>query len=233
MRQIALLSLLLLSGASAIAAKPDLPVPACPEPYRQPLFISPVGEPFRIKGDDEDPVRRWFEQVDRDRDGRLTMAEMLADADRYFVILDKDSSGELLPDEVHAYEDEIPEIRLYQRRPEAGTSERIAEDKARAKAQRSKPKRGAPIGYDGAAGAGRYAFLNIPNPIASADGDFNRAVDLKEFRAAAAERFRTIDSDQQKALTLNRLPKTPAQILANAACLARVQDQAKTKGDRR
>lgn len=229
MKRIAFL-LLLATGTSTLAAKADLPLPACPEPYKQPLFLSPIGEPFRAKGDDDDPVRRWFDQVDRDRDGRVTLAETLADADRYFALLDKDHDGELLPEEVHAYEYDVPEIRLYQRRPEPTIAEREAADRQK---RPPKPKKGAGPSFEGVMGAGRYAFLNIPNPIASADSDFNRAVDPKEFRAAAAERFRDIDKDQQKALTFAALPKTPAQQLANAACLRRIKDRAKTKGDRR
>ena len=217
-------ALLLLAILAPPAAAKTIPPPQiCPEPVKAQLFISPMGEPFRPEGDGDDPVRRWFEQADRDRDGKLTIGEAMLDADRFFAQLDKDGNGELLPDEVHAYEQDVaPEIRLYQRRvePEPGRKpDEPDEDRAR---RRKGVGRGAP-GGDGAAGAGRYAFLNIPNPVASADDDINRAVDRNEFRAAAAERFRDLDRDQTKALTLAQLPKTPAQIAANAACLARVK----------
>ena len=220
--------------AAPLAAKKADPPPAvCLEPVKPPLFMSPMGEPFRPKGDADDPVRRWFDQADRDHDGRLTVGEMMLDADRFFALLDKDGNGELLPDEVHAYEDDIaPEIRLYQRRREPD-SERdrrkadAAEDRSR---QKQVAQRRAGIsGYDGAMGAGRFAFLNIPNPVASADADINRAVDRKEFRAAAAERFRDLDPAQAKALTFASLPKTPAQLAANTACLERVRQQAKER----
>lgn len=205
------------------AAKTVAPPQLCPEPVKAQLFMSPMGEPFRPQGDGDDPVRRWFDQADRDHDGRVTIGEAMLDADRFFVQLDKDGNGELLPDEVHGYEQDVaPEIRLYQRRaePEPGKKRDEAdEDQSRRRKGGSRSL----SGWDGAAGAGRYAFLNIPNPVASADDDINRAVDRKEFRAAAAERFRDLDRNQSQALTLAQLPKTPAQIAANAACLARVK----------
>jgi len=209
-------------------AKPAAPPVACPAPVKPALFISPMGEPFRPQGDDDDPVRRWFDQADRNRDGKLTIDEMMLDADRFFATLDKDGDGELLPSEVYAYEQDLPEIRLYQRRPEADPDAKTGAN-GDAPAARKRKSRAAMADYGGAAGAGRYAFLNIPNPVASADDDINRAVDRNEFRAAAAERFRDLDPGQTKALTLAQLPKTPAQRAANAACLARLKQDAKER----
>jgi len=207
--------------ASPAFAKTDKPVPLCSGPIKPSLFISPMGEPFRPRGNAEDPLKRWFDQADANHDGKLTVGEMMLDADRFFATIDKDHSGELLPDEVYAYEQDIaPEIRLYQRRREPGDKGRPEDD------DRSRPKKrrgsGAP---DGVMGAGHFAFLNIPNPVASADDDINRAVSQKEFRAAAAERFRDLDVAQQKALSIAQLPRTPAQIAANAACLQQLRDK--------
>ncbi|WP_340317847.1 EF-hand domain-containing protein [Rhizorhabdus argentea] len=215
--------LLLAVMAAPAVARPAAPPAICSEPIKPQLFISPMGEPFRPKGDDDNPPRRWFDQADRDHDGKLTIGEMMLDGDRFFATLDKDHNGELLPDEVYAYEQDVaPEIRLYQRRPggERGAPRAERDDER----QRSQRYKGGPPGFDGATGAGRYGFLNIPNPVASADDDINRAVSAKEFRAAAAERFRDLDPNQSKALTLAQLPSTPAQIAANAACLARVKE---------
>jgi hypothetical protein len=213
MRQAILLVALM---AAPALARTEKPVPVCSAPIKPVLFLSPMGEPFRPGGDGDDPVRRWFDQTDRDHDGRLTSGELMLDADRFFALVDKDGNGELLPDEVYAYEQDVaPEIRLYQRRVEREAGARPdREEEARARRQNRKR------GPDGVIGAGRYAFLNIPNPVASADDDINRAVSAREFRAAAAERFRDLDPGQTKALTLAQLPKTPAQVAANAACLA-------------
>ncbi len=217
--------------AAPAFAKREGPAPVCAEPVKPALFMSPMGEPFHPKADDpgDDPIRRWFEQADRNRDGTLTVGELMLDADRFFAVLDKDKSGELLPDEVSVYEQDIaPEIRLYQRRPDAAAKAGDGKgggDRPRKRKSGGRP----PLGYDGAAGAGRYGFLNIPNPVATADGDLNRAITAKEFRAAAAQRFADLDPQQTKALTLAQLPKTPAQVLANAVCVERLKDKAREK----
>jgi hypothetical protein len=220
MRQAILLFCLV---ASTVLAKTEKPAPVCTGTIKPSLFLSPMGEPFRPKGDVDDAVKRWFDAAYRDHDGKLTIGEMMLDADRFFVTLDKDGNGELLPDEVYAYEQDVaPEIRLYQRRAERDPDAKG--DRAEEDRPPPKPRKGQPAG-GGVIGAGRYGFLNIPNPVASADDDINRAVSAKEFRAAAAERFRGLDPGQTKALTLAALPKTPAQVAANAACLARVAEQ--------
>jgi hypothetical protein len=230
-----LLPLLLLPVATSLAAKKlDPATEICTGPIRPTLFLSPMGEPFRPKhapaapapisadAAQDDPVRDWFDQADRNHDGRIDIAELMLDADRFFALLDKDHDGELLPEEVAAYEDGVPELRTYQARtPRDGSREDRKEQKRERQAQARPPKlKSGESGYDGAMGAGRFAFLNIPNPVASADADINRAVDRDEFRRAAADRFRQLDPAQKKALTLADLPRTPAQQNANAACLA-------------
>ncbi|WP_374648224.1 EF-hand domain-containing protein [Rhizorhabdus sp.] len=227
-----ILALLLLAGiAGTASARKEAPATPCTEPFRQPLFISPIGEPFRTKDDADQPLRRWFDQADRDHDGRLTQAEMLLDADRFFATIDKDGSGEILPDELMAYELNVaPEIRLYQFRGEPrSTSGGNTPPPSTAKPAKSGGKRPMPPDFGGAAGAGRYSFLNIPNPVASADRDFDRAISLREYRAAAAERFRDLDKDRHGYLMLADLPRTPAQIVANAQCVERVKDRAKER----
>jgi hypothetical protein len=54
-------------------------------------------------------------------------------------------------------------------------------------------------------GAARYGLLNIPQPVASADADFNRAITVTEFRQAASMRFRLLDSQGQGRITLPQL----------------------------
>jgi hypothetical protein len=196
-----------------------------------------MGEPFRPRegakdASEDDPVQRWFAQADRNRDGKLTVGELMLDGDRFFATLDKDHDGELLPDEVGAYERDVaPEIRLYQRRPDrpADGAGKPGGDGQGDRPQRKPKKNGPMLGADGTVGAGRYSFLNIPNPVAAADSDLNRAITAQEFRAAAADRFADLDPQQTKALTLAQLPKTPAQIFANAACLERVKEKAKER----
>jgi Ca2+-binding EF-hand superfamily protein len=53
--------------------------------------------------------------------------------------------------------------------------------------------------------SGRYGVLNIPEPVMSADGDFNRGVSAEEFRRAASKRFQLLDLNHAGRLTLSVL----------------------------
>jgi hypothetical protein len=196
MRPALLLAALALASAPAQAQRR---LPPCP-PRQAQLFIAPMGEPFRAAGDATNPVSAWFAQVDRDGDGRITAAEFTADADRFFARLDHDRDGELIPAEVAAYERDIaPEIRLYAARGPMGMRPPTRKERKAAEAY------GAPLG------AGRWSFLNVPQPVASTDADFNRGVTLAEFRAAAADRFAQLDKAKRGFLDRAGLPKTPAE----------------------
>lgn len=198
--------LLALAAATPAMAKPKLP--PCP-PKGPQLFIAPMGEPFRAGPDAPYPVAEWFAGADQDHDGRLTLAEFVADADRFFAVLDVDRDGEIIPDEVGRYERDIaPEIRLYARGPRPGDG---------AGKRRKKPK-DAPV-YGDPLGAGRWSSLNIAQPVISADEDFNRGITLAEFRSAAIQRFTTLDPAKAGFLALPSLPATPAQA-AGQNCIA-------------
>ena len=64
--------------------------------------------------------------------------------------------------------------------------------------------------------------MKPPTTDTLTDDDINRAVSAREFGAAAAERFRDLDVVQNKALMFAQLPRTPAQLAANLACLEAV-----------
>ncbi len=197
-----LAALLALSPAAGEAAK----LPPC-QPKRAQIFLSPMGEPFRARANDPYPSALWFAQADTDHDGKLTLGEMLADANKFFTRLDSDHSGEITPTENRAYEDQIaPEIRSQVGR-EADPVD---------VPKQVKRKKGAIIMPEG---AGRWSSLPIPQPVISADSDMNRGVTRAEFRAAAAERFARLDTAGHGYLTLATMPKPPAQATAEAPCL--------------
>lgn len=178
----------------------------CGPPFA-PLYIAPMGEPFRTNGL-SDPMRRWFDKADRDRDGRLTPQELAADAEAFAATLDKDHDGELDPQEVSDYENFVaPEIKLYQADqhffrppPEKGRAKRRAHRDARDRAD-----------YVAALGAGRHASLNIPEPIASADLDIDRGVSRAEIGEVAGRRFLLLDTAHRGYLSYDMLPRSPAQ----------------------
>jgi hypothetical protein len=70
-----------------------------------------------------------------------------------------------------------------------------------------RPSKGRKSGYlDGSLeGGARYSILNLPEPVADADADFNRAVTLAEFRQAAQSRFELLDSAHLGRLSLEQL----------------------------
>ncbi len=180
-------------------------------------FISPMGEPFRARSVGEDTMARWFYQADRNHDGFLTPDEMQADAERFFPEIDADHDGQIDPDEIVRYEWQIaPEIQVNARFRRARTPAEQAAFEAESKAEetraagggdRRKPKREQrDEGMNqGPQGAGRYALLNMPEPVAAADGDFNRSITLAEFKAAALARFQILDTKHQGRLSLQDL----------------------------
>ena len=70
-----------------------------------------MGEPFRPKMRGDDQLAAWFQQADTNHDGRLTLAEMQQDAERFHSALDTNHDGEIDPDEISHYETAIaPEV---------------------------------------------------------------------------------------------------------------------------
>lgn len=175
----------------------------CGPPFAT-LYISPAGEPSRTDGR-TDPAAIWFARADADHDGKLTLPELVADTNRFFATLDTDRSGEIDPQEMQHYEYKVaPEIKLYQ----AGQDHHPQSGAARREAKRAARQRHA---YDAPYGAGEYASLNIPEPVASADLDLNRGVSMAELDQAAAARFAELDAARLGYLTLAALPRSPAQ----------------------
>ena len=184
----------------SVALAEDAPITIKGYPWAP--FISPMGEPFRPPSSGEAPIARWFVQADQNRDGALTADEMRADSERFFARLDSNRDGQIDPDERRTYELEIaPEIQ-------------VNSDWRRQRGQ-VKQNQDAHDGYhiNGLQGAARYGSLNIPQPVASADADFNRAVTLEEFRQAAAYRFKLLDVTGNGRIALpeleERLPTRP------------------------
>ena len=187
-------------------------------------FISPMGEPFRSHSTSDDTLADWFRQADRNHDGILTPVEMQADADRYFAVLDTNHDGEIDPDELVHYEWQVaPEIQVMSKtrraRGEPAPKEKHRggwqagmggdEDDPRSNHDWRRRDR-----QDGFQGAARYSLLNIPEPVAAADADFNRGISQGEFREAAATRFHLLDDQGAGVLTLMQLQALRASIAA-------------------
>lgn len=185
-------------------------------------FISPMGEPFRARSVTDDTLADWFYGADANRDGYLTQAEMVADAERFFAKLDKDHDGELDPDEVAQYEYEVaPEIQVMSRTRRApGQPAAVAQrdpddldwdgERGRRRHGRDDDDYYSGLGIGGTLqGAARYSLLNLPEPVAAADANFDRSITLQEFRQAAIERFQLLDKVHHGRITLAQLEAMP------------------------
>ena len=186
-------------------------------------FISPMGEPFRPRTATDDTLARWFNQADRNHDGQLTADEMKADADRFFATLDTDGDAQIGPEELIHYEWELaPDVQLsarLRRQPEEAASAKPSANQAseQSNADRFPGRRGhaEPDSLAGGLqGGARYGLLNMPEPVAAADADFDRAITRTEFEQAALERFQLLDRDHRGALTLAGLEAMWTSVLA-------------------
>jgi Ca2+-binding EF-hand superfamily protein len=190
----------------APAAAPT-PAPAAKLGGHPHLFISPMGEPFR----GVDPQDMWFNQADTNHDGALSRAEFIADAMRFFKIVDRDHDGEIDPGDLDHYETVlVPEIRVgqsdYETRPDTGDDEGSEDSSANR----------APPPYPSRLGAGRYSYFEYPEPIAVCDKNFNRGVDAREFQQCANDRFDMLDTNHDGVIQHAELPVLAAPTDQNA-----------------
>jgi hypothetical protein len=173
-----------------------------------------MGEPFRPNGRGDDGLADWFMQADRDHDGKLTLEEMQADADRFFALLDVNHDGEIDPDEITRYETEIvPEISSghFDMASYGSSDPPQGQEGGRGRHGGGHRRGGGDNGGEGRRflhtqdqhqGAGRYGLLDLPEPVVAADTDFNRGVSRAEFQVAATQRFLALDLDHKGYLTL-------------------------------
>lgn len=190
---------------AAEAAVPDEPIVVKGHAWAP--FISPMGEPFRARTTSDDTFLIWFRQADRNHDGMLTPDEMQADADRFFAKLDTNRDGEIEPDELVQYEWELaPEVQVNSRRMPAPGEPRPKKVKRGDGDELEMAVRRVPghhaVADLGPQGAARYALINMPEPVAAADTNFDRAISLSEFRQAAINRFQLLDSSHAGRLSL-------------------------------
>ena len=201
----------------APAAQADSSAPITIRGHQWAPFISPMGEPFRARTADDDTLADWFRQADRNHDGQLTAEEMIADANRFFASLDSNQDGQIDPDELRTYEYEVaPDIQVNSRTERApgqhGPVVRQSDDDLLQDPDRHHDRRdrsneiASSLGLGGALqGAARYGLLNMPEPVAAADADFDRAISLQEFRQAALARFQLLDRAHRGSVTLAQL----------------------------
>src|SRR3569832_320634 len=199
------------------------------------MFISPMGEPFRAAADEPYPVEQWFAQADADHDGIVTKAEFRADALRFFKTLDADGDGVLEGEEIKNYENHIaPEITadilLTDAQREAGGKKETYDDMrgpngeapqvmlganggTRIDKNRLAQRGDATLLINSRRGAGKYGFLEDPDPVHGCDANIDFRVSLREWMDAADRRFERVDLKHTGKLAHDALPLTPIQQL--------------------
>jgi len=198
------------------------------------VFISPCGQPFRAAKGAPYPVVAWFKQADANGDGKIDHAEFLADAAAFFKTLDRNGDGIINPQEVAYYERRIcPEIigltyevgalspnRVWaQRRGDAriwpaqftpGGMDDVPTRQVDTNIEPLGKQKTLPID-ESKQGASPFSFFDEPEPVATADLDFNGKITKANFLRLADVHFTALDPDGAGFLVLNRLPKTAAQ----------------------
>ncbi len=170
------------------------------------IFISPSGQPFRAKAGEPYPVAAWFAQADTDHDGKISQAEFEADAMKFFAMVDVNHDGFLTSPENTRYETQIaPEI--------THTDPRIAQPHNYRDEDNTDPTGDPTRGRYQVSiqGASQYALLDDPQPMRSPDSNFDFRVSQAEWLARTDKRFTQLDANDDGFLTLDELPKTPAQ----------------------
>jgi len=190
-----------MAGLAAAASAQDLRAPA-----KTNLFISPCGEPFTAPDKDAYPIVKWFEGADANHDGKLDIDEMRADAQRFFKVLDRNGDGFVDGPEITVYETRmVPEILAP---PNAARETGIVRVVMQGGGIQNSPDADSASARQGAS---FFSLFNEPEPVRSADRNFDYKVSLQEFLAHSDRHFKTLDADNQGYLTLAKLPKTAAE----------------------
>ena len=188
-----------------------------PSAPRRQIFISPAGEPFRADGQAPYPVAAWFSGADADHDGVLSRTEFVADARRFFAVLDSNQDAVIDGPEVSNYESRIaPEI-LGSIAPASIGGARPPRGPGGGDGPGDGPRgggRGRGLVGGALQGAAPYGLIAEPQPVMGADADFNRRITRDEAERAAKARFALLDQDGDAVLRLADLPRTLVQAAA-------------------
>jgi hypothetical protein len=186
------------------------------------VFISPPGQPFYAESSEPYPIVKWYKQTDLNMDGKLDIDEFRADATQFFKILDRDHDGVISSGEVKYYEEVMVPVILHSVGLESGIIRVSMQgpsmpgsiDPGGAEPGQSDiilPQR-----LNGEQGAVPFSLLREPEPVRSADRNFDFIITMREFVDLSDRHFHTLDVDNKGFLLLTDLKKTSEEIQSHA-----------------
>jgi hypothetical protein len=195
------------------------------------LFISPSGQPYRSKPGEPYPVVAWFEKTDTNHDGKIDRAEFRAEAEAFFHQLDLRKNGIIDDEIINLYEKKVvPEILVgaggvaWRHGASEAVLTKVQLGGAGLGGGQQSIVPGPPPdlptpkpGTDARRGAALYGLLNDAEPLRSADRSFRSQLKLQDMLDQADRNFDALDYDKRGYLTLEDLPRTPAQEQAAVA----------------
>jgi len=192
---------------SAVSAAAQTPPPA----LRGPVFVSPMGQPFRAAPESRrPPILLWLAHADIDGDERISRDEFVNEAMMFFAnTLDANHDRAVVSAESTAFwREQAPEMLSARTAPVTVASQHRREGGGIRGAREpdvappgtmpgampppgaANPRRGPPPER---ARQGRIALGAEIEPVMSCDRDFSRRVDAAEFQACAERRFFELD----------------------------------------
>ncbi len=215
---------------------PDMPPPAAPGGpetlQRGPLFVSPMGEPFRAGPENpQPPILTWFALADADRDGRLSREEFVSQSLAFMRLrLDANGDGSATSTESTAlWRREAPEM-LTSETPAAPPGMRGPPRGGRPPGGGMPPgggppgggppgggppggdmgMRGPPANFVPLTGVRVFGITNDGEPVMSCDLDLSRRVTVVEFEACASRRFAWLDANDDGFFALEESERAQA-----------------------
>ncbi|HVV32719.1 MAG TPA: hypothetical protein VHC73_05770 [Vitreimonas sp.] len=208
---------LLLAASCALAFASA--VPAQPAPAHGALFIAPMGQPFRASGD-ETGVQKWFAEADTDHDGKISLAEFVADADAFLPHVDSNGDGVITSTESDSlWREQAPEVISndvsYDAPLDPNTPIGAGEHHHTSHPSSGGASWGGLVSAEGGRthgpggprpiGAQAFGLLGDPEPIMACDTNFDRRIEKTEFEQCAARRFVELDTNHDGFFTTDEV----------------------------
>lgn len=200
--------LLVLAALAACSDGPKGPPPPTFSPNGEPLL------PPQYPQDCEAAIDQWFDRMDSSHTGKVTLAQLTADAERQYRLMDMRHDGKVTAEELSRYRLKVMGGH-YLSVSTPGEAVRIgrgSDDEARPGDRLDEPvDDDRPRGKHGEdrRPVDAYAALvsDQPDPVMAADTDLDGSVTWDEFRALVSQNFAEFDRDHTGFMTKSEVEK--------------------------